>query len=1068
MIHMLRKRATLACVAVGLVGACGASSASAQSRRTEEPLNQYVISGKIDPDALARAGFDMREASVTGQKGKFFIVARPSQVEQLVKTGATVTAPFGLAKTMAAPPSPLTNPTHGYNVFRPWSLKPAPCPQTCSTPLVNLKTFYHQLARDNSDVVKEEVIGKSVLGQDIMAYKVTTNANKEKDGSKPSVLYDSTQHAREWIATEIERRLFQYVLDRKNQKGGADIKKLLSKNELWFIPVVNVDGYDYTFVDKGSRLWRKNLRDVNGGGFSQDSDGVDTNRNFPTNWNFDQEGASTDPANETFHGSGPGSEPEVKAVRGLEKRIGFKFSIDYHSFAQLILYPEGWQVETLASDWPITTALAGDDDHPAVAGFDPDVSAELYTTNGDVTDDGLRAFDTEAFTVELDGGTGPDVGGTVDGPDSFSPGGFVFQDSEADVAAESQKNIAFALDLARSAKDPEHPSSHLLNEAPEMVPTKFPTSYGDPQTVEVNALKSLGNVRVYWQVNNGSVHWGSTTEYEGGQRRYYDPGVYYHHLRGVVTGTKPGDHVKVWFQAGQKHTSDSFTYEAKEESSNKVLLMVAEDYSGNSSDVSAGPYDGPLYQDAYGKALSDARIGYDVYDVDAENRTAPTTLGVLSHYKAVIWETGEDLYVRRPNQPGGTGNMKTLDDEIMASRDYMNDGGKLLVAGKFALQGAWDQFLYNPLPIPPAPDCASNQVTGQGALADDPPGQNFNCVVTSNDFQQYWLGAYLPITMSDDPDTIASFTLLKNQPLGTGSLKLNGADSAGNQDNLYSFLTTSSILDPATYPQFKSDAVIKTDGPPAFDPKTGTHYAITGAASSSYQRLTRTVDLTSATAPTLSFSLSNDTEPNFDYVFVEAHTPGQDDWTTLPDMNGNTSDDVGAGCPDPDPFWLNENPFLRHYITRTGSGDTVECTPTGTSGSWNAATGNSAGYKDWKIDLSAYKGKQVELSITYVTDPASLGLGLFLDDVTIADGATTIATTSFEDGLGGWAVPGAPADSGPNAADWKQSTTLGYVDGPGVATRNSLYWGFGLEGVTGAATRATLVRDAMHYFHVVH
>jgi hypothetical protein len=358
---MLRLRATMACATLGLL-AVGATSASAQSgRRTEEPLNQYVVSGKIDPDALARAGFDMKEASVTGQKGKFFIVARPSQVEQLVKQGATVTAPFGLAKTMAAPPSPLANPTHGYNVFRPWSLKPAPCPQTCSTPLVNLKTYWHQLARDNSDVVKEEVIGHSILGQDIMAYKVTKDAAHEQDGSRPSVLYNATQHAREWISAEMERRLFTYVLDRKDQKGGADIKKLLNKTELWFIPVVNVDGYDYTFVDKGSRLWRKNLRDVNGGGFSQDSDGVDTNRNFPTNWNFDQEGASTDPANETYHGSGPASEPEVKALRGLEKRIGFKFSIDYHSFAQLILYPEGWQVETLSSDWPITTALAGDD-----------------------------------------------------------------------------------------------------------------------------------------------------------------------------------------------------------------------------------------------------------------------------------------------------------------------------------------------------------------------------------------------------------------------------------------------------------------------------------------------------------------------------------------------------------------------------------------------------------------------------------------------------------------------------------------------------------------------------------
>ena len=47
--------------------------------------------------------------------------------------------------------------------------------------------------------------------------------------------------------------------------------------------------------------------------------------------------------------------------------------------------------------------------------------------------------------------------------------------------------------------------------------------------------------------------------------------------------------------------------------------------------------------------------------------------------------------------------------------------------------------------------------------------------------------------------------------------------------------------------------------------------------------------------------MSYDTEPDFDYVFVEAHTVGQDDWTTLPDANGNTSQDTGVGCPDDDP-----------------------------------------------------------------------------------------------------------------------------------------------------------------------
>jgi bacillopeptidase F (M6 metalloprotease family) len=188
--------------------------------------------------------------------------------------------------------------------------------------------------------------------------------------------------------------------------------------------------------------------------------------------------------------------------------------------------------------------------------------------------------------------------------------------------------------------------------------------------------------------------------------------------------------------------------------------------------------------------------------------------------------------------------------------------------------------------------------------------------------------------------------------------------------------------------------VIKRDGPPSFDPKTGTHYAYTGQSSSAYMRLTRTVDLTTTTAPTLQFAASYDTESNYDYVFVEAHTVGQDDWTTLPDLNG-------------------------------------------------------------------HKGKQVELSITYVTDPSTVGLGVFLDDVSIADGATTLTTTSFEDGLGGWAVGGAPTDSGANGGDWHQTASVGFVDGVGVQTRNELYYGFGLEGVTGAANRATLVQDSL-------
>ena len=126
-------------------------------------------------------------------------------------------------------------------------------------------------------------------------------------------------------------------------------------------------------------------------------------------------------------------------------------------------------------------------------------------------------------------------------------------------------------------------------------------------------------------------------------------------------------------------------------------------------------------------------------------------------------------------------------------------------------------------------------------------------------------------------------------------------------------------------------------------------------------------------------------------MFVEAHTVGQDDWTTLPDKNGHTDTNVAAGSCDID--WDTIHPFVSHYQTNPTPAN--DCTNTGTTGVWNAATGNSGGFQDWEIDLSAYKGKQVEVSITYAQDFAVSGLGVFLDALQVVkDGAVRSPTAS--------------------------------------------------------------------------
>ena len=235
----------------------------------------------------------------------------------------------------------------------------------------------------------------------------------------------------------------------------------MNTRELWFLPVANPDGYDFTFTP-GNRLWRKNLRDNNGDGKITAGDGVDPNRNFSTQWNYDQEGSSDDPTSETYRGPSPGSEPETRAMDGLQRRIGFEFQVNYHSYGPLILYPLGFQVDTDVADGPIYEALSGTDEEPAIPGYDPDLSAELYTTNGETIDHVHGKYGTLGWTVEQNEGcTGC---------------GFVFPDDEALVQAEFEKNIPFALDAARSAARPDEPRSHLGNEAPAFQVDEFATS----------------------------------------------------------------------------------------------------------------------------------------------------------------------------------------------------------------------------------------------------------------------------------------------------------------------------------------------------------------------------------------------------------------------------------------------------------------------------------------------------------------------------------------------------------------------------------------------------------------
>ena len=241
------------------------------------------------------------------------------------------------------------------------------------------------------------------------------------------------------------------------------------------------------------------------------------------------------------------------------------------------------------------------------------------------------------------------------------------------------------------------------------------------------------------------------------------------------------------------------------------------------------------------------------------------------------------------------------------------------------------------------------------------------------------------------------------------------------------------------------DSAFMADQAPPVVAEDGAQFLYSQMADLSYKRLTHVIDVPSGGAD-VSFRVNRDTEQDFDHLFVEVHTVGLDDWTTLPDVSGHTSQDVGA-CPGHD----FDNPFLLHYLSHvlidpgdpgTEEDDLYGCDPVGTTGEWHAADGQSAGWEDWHVEVPDADGspRQVELSITFASDFSVQFRGVALDSVVVSTGQ---GTTSFEDDgneLDGWDAPIERPDSIPgdpehpdNLNTWVTTDFLPATPGLGVS-----------------------------------
>ena len=1036
--------------AVGAVLVMLALSAPASADR-KNPINAYRVKATAaNIKALGAAGFDVTEGQraggiieVFGTAGQFRKLRDNTRIAARIvkdRNGRTsaarsariarIAAKKSRRRARAAQASSLTGSDAAYKVWRRYD-------RVAGDGKEQYLELYDRMA--SSSLFKKVKVGETYLGRDLIALKMTRNAKNVTDGTRPAVLYNSLQHAREWLAGETCRRSMLYFAD--NYGEDEQITRLVNTRELWFYCVANPDGYEYTFTP-GNRLWRKNMANNNGGAYGEVGDGVDPNRNFPVSWGLDDEGSSPDPVSETYRGPGPASEPETKAMLKLWDIGNFEFQKNDHTAASLILYPQGWQQYTPAADDPIFTALAGTDKDPAINSFDPDLGAELYITNGDTLDTAYNERGILAYTPEGTPAKDPAVSG------------FEYEDSEGAIQAEFQRHREFVVDLAESAADPANPKSHLRNTVQDFYVDTFPESHGDPQTVQVLAKRSLGDLVLRWKVNGGATQEDPTTvEWSDGERYYQEAGRFYHRMRGTVTGTTPGDSVEVWFATKDgKKRSASFTYKAIAETKHPVLVMSAEDYSGPTPAQTGGA----KYAQSYVEAINANGIGADLYDVDARGRRAPHPLGILSHYKMVVWSTGDDYITREPGQVPGTGSSRLAVTEMIAVRDFINEGGKLVYAGKHAGQQYVEGFEFRNFGFP-QPGEAPNGKWCDSTVEEAKDG----CVLHNDDFLQYYLGAYIRADNGNSWANNKVVPALAVSPFGGQTFQFadQTADPGAGAPTA-TFGITSSLIDNPTYQDSKALARWQRPAAGPFSPLEGSYYMAASHDDEAYKRLATTVDIPVGETARLQFSTSYDLEPNWDYIFVEVKgADGQ--WTTLPDSKGHTGTGTGDSCWE-DGGWWQLHSRLLNYQTVNGE----DCVPTGTGGAWNAATGNSSGWQEWDIDLSGYAGQKVEVAIVVATDWAFGGLGAWVDQAKILVGGATSSATSFETDMGVWTAGPSPAGT-PNAAPQWERSPQQFDEAAVVGTTDTVYAGFEAGTLATADDREAFMGDALRYLGVL-
>ena len=261
-----------------------------------------------------------------------------------------------------------------------------------------LNDHFDELRTQYTPIMTDRIIiGESMDGHDIWAFKVSDNPNEDEE--EPEVLYTGLTHAREPVGM---MNLFYFVqLLCENYGTDPELTYLVDNREMWFIPVINPDGYLYneSIQPNGGGMHRKNRRDTNcGDGTNR---GVDLNRNYGYGWGANNTGSSPDPCSTTYRGTEEFSEPETAAVRDFVEDREFMNVLHYHAYSNVLIHPYG--NASLPEEPDLTTYREVGEEMTHYNGYAVGTGFEVigYTVNGDAVDWSYGDQGLIAYTPEV-------------------------------------------------------------------------------------------------------------------------------------------------------------------------------------------------------------------------------------------------------------------------------------------------------------------------------------------------------------------------------------------------------------------------------------------------------------------------------------------------------------------------------------------------------------------------------------------------------------------------------------------------------------------------------------------